>query len=87
MHERHSRTFIHDGTKWHVWPSFVRPDEGCRGWKATDLGPPRLFFHAATGDFRVVPYPEQSWDVVTRLSEAELGAWLASGAQGVSSRP
>jgi hypothetical protein len=71
-----SRSFVADGVRWHVWPSVLVTDVGCRPVKVRDIGPPRLFFHSQIGGFCVLPYEEASWETLARLSEDTLRAWL-----------
>jgi hypothetical protein len=77
MPEQTSRTFVHEGTNWRVWSSFVGERNECRPWKTPDPGPPRVFFYSRAGGFRVLPYPGQtSWETVCHLTESELCSWL-----------
>jgi len=71
-----SRSFVSEGEMWHVWPSVLVTDVGCRPVKVRDIGPPRLFFHSQTGGFCVLPYAEASWEVLAQLSDDTLRVWL-----------
>jgi hypothetical protein len=71
-----SRSFVHDGVTWRVWPSVLGAGIGCRPVKVQDIGPPRLFFVSQTGGFSVVPYAEASWEELARMSEETLREWL-----------
>ena len=68
----HAKAFVCDGVRWLAWPS-VTPDaprEGCE--EPLSLGPPRIFFRSAQGDFRCCGYANASWEALARLTEAEL---------------
>jgi hypothetical protein len=71
-----SRSFIAEGVLWHVWPSVLGTDVGCRPVKVRDIGPPRLFFHSQTGGFCVLPYADASWETLAQMSEETLRVWL-----------
>jgi hypothetical protein len=74
---RHSRTFVHEGVEWRVWPSVIENITECRPPKViTDLGPPRLFFYSRNGEFYTVPRPDVSWAGLAAIPDSELRAWL-----------
>lgn len=83
----HAKVFTCDGMRWLAWPS-VAPREvllrpGCEE-PPLPLGPPRIFFRSAAGDFRSRLYAQASWDALARLTDDELCAELrmASGSDG-----
>lgn len=75
----HAKSFTCDGVRWLAWPSvppldvFSRP--GCEE-PPLPLGPPRIFFRSASGDFRSRAYAQASWEAVARLTDDELCAQL-----------
>jgi hypothetical protein len=73
-----SRAFLSDGVVWHIWPSVLGTDVGCRPVKVRDLGPPRFFLHSQTGEFCVVPHADASWESLAQLSEETLRAWASA---------
>jgi hypothetical protein len=74
-----AKDFTCDGMRWVAWPSvaprdvLVRP--GCEE-PPLPLGPPRIFFRSAAGDFRSRLYAQASWEAVARLTDDELCAEL-----------
>ena len=67
-----AKDFVCDGVRWLAWPS-VAPDsprEGCE--EPLSLGPPRIFFRSASGDFRSRAYAKASWEALARLTDEEL---------------
>jgi hypothetical protein len=71
-----SRSFVHEGVVWRVWPSALGPGIDCRPVRVQDIGPPRLFFHSQMGGFSVLPYADASWESVAAMSEDTLREWL-----------
>jgi hypothetical protein len=72
----HSRSFVHEGVVWRVWPSVLGSGIGCRPVKVQDIGPPRLFFHSQAGGFCVFPCADASWEALSQTSEDTLRDWL-----------
>jgi hypothetical protein len=73
-----AKTFLCDGQRWLAWPSVAPPDGSRRGCEEPQVpvGPPRLFFRSASGDFRALAYAQASWESLARLTDDELCAEL-----------
>jgi len=71
-----AKAFVCDGVRWLAWPSIApdSPREGCE--EPLSLGPPRIFFRSASGDFRSHAYAKASWEALARLTDEELCAVL-----------